>query len=209
MMDHTIAHRGFVNVSRLRIRDEERRIRPMLILAGSQILVKGKYIPLEVPLILHHIISRPLPSSKPIPRMKQTLGRNHLFKNISIHFHVDEFDIPIFKKIYDLYKEIAALRKTVSKQDRYTLWQRVESVALDLVENILEASALFKHEKGPLLTRASTKLNLLRFLIRLASDIKAIDGKKYTMLQQHIDEVGRMLGGWIKSIKADHTQSAS
>ncbi len=116
---------------------------------------------------------------------------------------MDEFGIPIFKKIYDLYKELATLRTTVPKQDRYTLWQRVENTALDLVEYILEASALFKGKKAPVLAQAGTKLNLLRFLIRLAFDTKAINGKKYTDLQQRIDEIGRMLGGWIKSVKTE------
>ena len=32
-------------------------------------------------------------------------------------------------------------------------------------------------------------------------DIKSIDNKKYLALQTTIDEIGRMLGGWIKSVK--------
>ena len=32
-------------------------------------------------------------------------------------------------------------------------------------------------------------------------DIKAITPKTYTILEAKLDEIGRMLGGWIKSIK--------
>jgi hypothetical protein len=32
-------------------------------------------------------------------------------------------------------------------------------------------------------------------------DVKAIDNKKYTIIQSEVDEIGRMLGGWIKSLK--------
>jgi len=81
------------------------------------------------------------------------------------------------------------------------LWQRVENTTLDLIEGILKASELSKQAKLPVLEDVSTKLNLLRILIRLMRDIKAIDGSKYTRLQQKIDEIGRMLGGWIKSLK--------
>lgn len=121
---------------------------------------------------------------------------------------MDEFDIPIFKKNYELYKSLQGIRASVPKQDRYALWQRVENTGLDLVETFLQAASLYKTEKLPALDKASIKLNLLRFLVRLAHETKSIDGKKYTLLQQQIDEVGRMLGGWIKSTKAE-TEKAS
>lgn len=122
---------------------------------------------------------------------------------------MDEFDIPIFKKNYELYKSLNGMRASVPKQDRYAVWQRVENTSLDLTELLLHATALYKAEKTPVLDRASIKLNLLRVLIRLSHDTKAIDGKKYTLIQQQIDEIGRMLGGWIKSIKTESTQNAS
>jgi|GEM_PF-3414003 len=56
------------------------------------------------------------------------------------------------------------------------------------------------------LDNASVKLNLLRVLIRLSHDTKTLDGKKYTTIQQQIDEIGRMLGGWIKSVKTESPQ---
>lgn len=66
---------------------------------------------------------------------------------------------------------------------------------------ILQASTVTKEYKIPILESASNNLNLLRVFIRLANDTKAINNKKYTRLQANIDEIGRMLGGWIKSSK--------
>ena len=114
---------------------------------------------------------------------------------------MDEFNIPIFKKTCDLYKTFYGYRNTVSKQDRYTLWQRCENLILDILENILWASQLSKVDKLPILEKASIKLNLLRVFLRLCKEVKAIDNKKYVLLQETIDEIGRMLGGWIKSTK--------
>ncbi len=114
---------------------------------------------------------------------------------------MNEFDIPIFKKTYELYRNIYILRQSIPKQDKYTLWQRIENVNLNIIEGILQASELFKQDKLPALEKASVRLNLLRMLIRLAKDIKIINNKKYTSLQSQIDEIGRMLGGWIKSTK--------
>ena len=114
---------------------------------------------------------------------------------------LDEFDIPIFKKAYDLYLKIYALRKDIPKQDRHTIWARVEQANLDVIEGILHANALYKQEKIEVLRKTSINLNMLRVYVRLAKDIKRIDLKKYSGVQQEIDEIGRMLGGWIKHFK--------
>ena len=114
---------------------------------------------------------------------------------------MDEFDIPIFKEAFNLYKLFYSYRNTLSKQDRYTLWQRCENLILDILENILWASYLSKSEKLPVLEKTSLKLNLLRVILRLCKEVKAIDSKKYILSQEIVDEIGRMLGGWIKSTK--------
>ncbi len=110
-------------------------------------------------------------------------------------------DIPIYKKTYDLYKSFYAYRAEVPRQDRYTLWQRSENCILDVLEGILRASQMSKTEKVPVLETASVRLNFLRVLIRLMKDVKAVDNKRYVAFESDIDEIGRMLGGWLRSSK--------
>ena len=47
----------------------------------------------------------------------------------------------------------------------------------------------------------SIKLDLLKVLLRLSKDTQAINDKEYLELQEILAEIGRMLGGWIKSTK--------
>ncbi len=114
---------------------------------------------------------------------------------------MNDLDIPIFKKSYDLYKDFYNLRLAVPKQDRYTLWQKCESLLIDVLEGIIFASQQSKSEKLPTLEKTSVKLNFLRVCTRLMKDVKAIDVKKYIIIEANLDEIGRMLGGWIKSTK--------
>ncbi len=114
---------------------------------------------------------------------------------------MQEFDLPIFKKAYSLYRDFYSIRSSVSKQDRYTIYLRIENIMLEVIEGILQASQEIKIEKLPTLEKVSLKLNFLRVLIRLMKDVKAIDIRKYTAFEVSIDEIGRMLGGWIKSTK--------
>mgnify|MGYP001602118311 CR=1 FL=1 len=114
---------------------------------------------------------------------------------------INDFDIPIFKKTYDLYKTFYGYKDSVTKQDRYTIWQRCDNIVLDILENILLASQMYKAEKLPILEKVSVKLNFLRVFFRLMKEVKTIDNKKYAIMQELTDEIGRMLGGWIKSTK--------
>ncbi len=114
---------------------------------------------------------------------------------------MNDFDMPIFRKTYELYKIFYGYRASVPKQDRYTIWQRCETLILEALEGILYASQTSRQEKLPILERTSVKLNFLRVFVRLMKDTKAVDTKKYLIMESAIDEIGRMLGGWIRSTK--------
>ncbi len=113
---------------------------------------------------------------------------------------MNDLGIPILKKAYDLYHTFHEYRKVVPKNDRFTVFERCEDTILDLLECFVAAGFGDKDHKIAILERASIKLNVLRFFIRLMKDTKTFDTKKYTVLQEMIDEIGRMLGGWIRSM---------
>ncbi len=115
---------------------------------------------------------------------------------------MNDTDIPILKKSYDLYKTFHEYRKVISKSERFTVYERSENAILDILECFFEAGYSKGSNKITLLERASVKLNLLRFLFRLMKETKTFDNKKYVVLQEMIDEIGRMLGGWIRSSNA-------
>ena len=107
--------------------------------------------------------------------------------------------IPVFNKTYELYKTFYGYLATFPKKDRYTLGQKCELVLLDLLEGIILASSLSKEEKLPILKTASLKLDVLKVLFRLGKDLKIIESKKYLILEGFLQEIGKMLGGWIKA----------
>ncbi len=113
---------------------------------------------------------------------------------------MNENDIPVLNKSYELYKLFHEYRKVVPKQDRFTIYERSEHVMLGTIELLLEASYGDKARKLVTLEKVSVKLNVLRFLIRLMKETKTFDTKKYIALQALIDEIGRMTGGWMRSL---------
>jgi hypothetical protein len=111
---------------------------------------------------------------------------------------MNSFDIPIFKKSYDLYKTFQDYHRLIPKKDRFTTYERAENTLLDIIEGVFRAGVQSKSEKIKTLGEVSIKLNLFRVFIRLMKDVKSLDNKKYIFIQSEVDEIGRMLGGWMR-----------
>ncbi len=95
----------------------------------------------------------------------------------------NNFDIPIFQKAYDLFKTLHEFQNSVSKLERHTLWKKCEEKSLDILTGLLQSSHLPKEDRPGQLQKVSNDLDILRVFIRLAHDVKAIDQKKYIVLQ--------------------------
>ena len=50
------------------------------------------------------------------------------------------------------------------------------------------------------LTYANSKLELIKLLVRTCFEVKAINDKQYIALESSLQETGKMLGGWMKSV---------
>jgi|JI10StandDraft_1071094.scaffolds.fasta_scaffold15741_1 hypothetical protein len=107
-------------------------------------------------------------------------------------------ETPLFHKLYDLYQLLNSLHGTIPKSQRFTLWQRCENLNITLLELLFESG--MKKERLNILYQMSLKLDLLKVLIRLAKESKAIPPKKYAIIQSMLQEIGKMIGGWIKSV---------
>ena len=58
----------------------------------------------------------------------------------------------------------------------------------------------FGDEKLPTISAAIKKLDGLKFLLRIAWEIKVLDSVKYAALSEPLFEIGKMLGGWKKGL---------
>jgi len=88
-----------------------------------------------------------------------------------------------------------------TKHSKHTLGAKIDSLFLETIEFIIKANYSEKIEKIISLKRASVKLDLLKLFLQIAWEVKSLDNKKYISLSEKLNEAGRMLGGWIKSIK--------
>ncbi len=110
-------------------------------------------------------------------------------------------EAPILKHTVDLYKEFYQHLKTFPKKDQYMLGKRCEEYMLTFMELILFAVGLDKARKLKTLEEANSKFDVLKVLFRMARELKLLDNKKYLSLEEKAQEIGRQLGGWIRSLR--------
>jgi len=118
-----------------------------------------------------------------------------------------ETNVPIIVRLIEVYKLWHDFLPNMAKTSRYTLGQKIDDLFIETTELIFLASHLSKEQKLPSLQKAVAKLDLLKLFLQISWEIKAIDNTKYAMLSEPLEEVGRMLGGWVRQT-ASRTQPA-
>ena len=117
------------------------------------------------------------------------------------NFHKNyEVNTPIILKTYEFYKIFYQYLELFPKKDKYALGAKCEEYISAILEILLEANYLPKEEKLLLIMKANNKFEVLKIFIRMLKDLNIIDQKKYIFLQTAVQEIGRMFGGWLKSL---------
>lgn len=105
-------------------------------------------------------------------------------------------ELPLFtlweKLLGDLLDRTAKMPKAV----RFTFAQRIDGLALDVVGLLAEARYTGGARKQGALREIDLRLVQLRLLLRVAHDRRYIDSGGYEHVVRHLDEAGRMVGGW-------------
>ena len=103
-------------------------------------------------------------------------------------------------KVCEFYKLFHDFLKFFPKTEKYSLGQKIENLILEIIELSLKTAYLPKLEKLTPLKEIDSKTNLLKIIIRLTNEIKSLDNKKYLILQEKLQEIGKMVGGWIRYV---------
>lgn len=125
-----------------------------------------------------------------------------------------ETEAPIIQQTLGLYKELYEQTKKFPKKDQYLLGRRCEDTLLSFLEYTLLAANVPKDQKVRLLNIAAGKFDVidthgltpvefpagLKVLLRLAQELRMLDKKQYILLEIKVREIGKMLGGWIRSL---------
>jgi hypothetical protein len=112
----------------------------------------------------------------------------------------------ITMKVYEKWEELARYLllalQSYPKNERYVLAADTRRACILVGRYIYRANAVssLSGEKKEMLRQADLALVDLKLLIRLGMLLGYLSLKKYEILIGYTSEIGKMLGGWLKSL---------
>lgn len=108
-------------------------------------------------------------------------------------------DLIIYQKTYDFIQYGYVCLRQFPKSEKFTLAAEIKRTMIALLRLIVTANK--RYYKKTTLQDLDVELDLLRMYIRLGKDLGFLDLKKYEKLALMLNEIGRLVGGWMKSAK--------
>ncbi len=114
--------------------------------------------------------------------------------------------LKILQKVFDMIKYGYGALAQFPKSEKFALAADIKH-CLDLIlERVIEASK--KYYKKTTLQELDVEVTKLKAYLRLSQDLGFLPFKKYEIWSGMAVEIGRMVGGWIKSVNLGHPSGA-
>lgn len=108
---------------------------------------------------------------------------------------------PIFTRTYDLLRWLLPITVKFPRQHRFVLAEALQRNVFRLQEALIDAGR--GNDSLSALRHADSALSALRVYLRLAHDLGMLSGGQYAHGARMTEEVGRLLGGWLRAQNSD------
>ena len=109
-------------------------------------------------------------------------------------------ELLVVTKTYDLLRWTAGHLPRFPRPYRASLGERLESRLAFVLDRLVRAQ--YNRDRAGLLREVNLELELLRFWFRLAWHLRCLSTDAYEFATRSVNEIGRMVGGWIRSGRA-------
>jgi len=106
-------------------------------------------------------------------------------------------DLTIYQKSQDFLTWIYPVLSKLPRSEKYSLGKRMEDILVEILEGIITAN--YQIEKMESLAVLRVKMDSLQAHIRISKNLGVITRKQYELSSRAINELKRLLLGWMKS----------
>ena len=107
---------------------------------------------------------------------------------------------PALESHYRFLRWLAPAVERFPRSQKFLLGDRIQRTALDVLEALIDAT--YARQRANHLARANLGIEKLRFLFRLAHDLRYLDSRRYEHAARRLDETGRSIGAWSRTHRA-------
>ncbi len=102
----------------------------------------------------------------------------------------------VLTRLHDLMLYVVPVLAKFPRDQKFVLGDRIEIKLLDIQECCVRA--YYSKDKRQYLADANMGIEVTRHLVRLAHDLKLLNTQRYGTIAEKLNDVGRMIGGWLK-----------
>lgn len=112
----------------------------------------------------------------------------------------DKQELKILEKIQDMMAYGYEALAQFPKSEKFSLCADIKRVMDTMLERTIEAKK--KYYKKTTLQELDVAIDKLRVYIRLSHRLRFLPPHKYEVWGSMVTEIGKMLGGWLKSVNS-------
>lgn len=105
--------------------------------------------------------------------------------------------LKVIADFYDFMLWLIQHTEKFPRHHRYSLGLAMENRLQAILSLLLQAK--YSKDKAPALASANLELEVLRFQVRLAKDLKALPIKSHGFAAETMQSIGAQIGGWLKN----------
>jgi hypothetical protein len=108
---------------------------------------------------------------------------------------------PLYARTHDLLLWLIPQVQKFPRAHRFGLAERIQRLALDFQDAIVAAGKTKGEARSNWLLKADIQLEQLRAWMRLSQEMGLFTVRQYEHVARLTNEVGRLLGAWLKQMK--------
>jgi|SRR3990172_5792711 len=112
-------------------------------------------------------------------------------------------EMVIFTRSYDFVSWLIPLTMDFPKSQRFIVTKRLQGCALNFQELVIEANAQRGTKRAEKLRAADAELLKTRLYLRLCQRWEWMTSGQYKHASSMVAELGRLLGGWMKTVASE------
>lgn len=109
-------------------------------------------------------------------------------------------ELEIYQRQVDTVRYAYNILKKYPNHEKYSIVLEIRQTLFAILEMIITTNKTYNNkERLRLMNLIDAKLDYQRILVRISHENKYINNNNYLEWERKISEIGRLLGGWIKS----------
>lgn len=105
----------------------------------------------------------------------------------------------VFIKYYSFFKYCLDRVEAFPRISKFTIGDRIVNILCDIQEQIIEG--IYTKDRYKILKQINLNIEKIRIYMRISFERKYISIRQYEYIVSELNEIGKMIGGWINLCK--------